>query len=536
MLKKLVGAIGWVGTVLVFAAVAIRFVRPEWIQYAQWGAWAGLLCILIYMAGQWRDVVSFYSGRGARYGTLSIVSILVALGIATAVNYLGVRQNKRWDLTANQFYSLSDQTVKILQDLDAPVKLTVYSRETDFDQFRDRIDEYAYRSGNKVTAEYVDADRQPARARAAQIQTYGTIVIEYKDKTERVTTNDEQAITNGIIKAMTGAARKVYFTQGHGEKDTTGTDRLGYSAIASALSSDNYGVEKLVLAQEREVPTDATAVIIAGPQTDFLAPEIDALKKYVARGGKVMVMLDPPEPANPTPLPGLVGFLNEWGIQVGNDIVLDASGIGQLIGTDASVPVAAPPYPPHAITERFNLMTAFPLARSVKPIEGGTGTHTAQAFVQTSGKSWAETDFKGISAGRQVEFNPESGDQQGPVTLGAAVSAPATDVPAPLPTNASPGAPAAPEPPKPESRVLALGDSDFAANYGLGIQGNRDLFLNSLNWVAQNESLIAIRPREAADRRITLTQDQHQRIMLLSLLVIPGLVMAAGVYTWWRRR
>jgi ABC-type uncharacterized transport system involved in gliding motility auxiliary subunit len=534
MVNRIIGAIGWIGTVLVFGAVAIRFTRPEWNQYAQWAAWAGLVCVLAYMAGQWRDVRSFYSGRQARYGTLSLVSVLVALGIAVAVNYLGVRQNKRWDLTANQFYSLSDQTVKVLRNLDAPVKLTVYSRETEFDTFRDRLEEYAYQSNGNVTVEYVDADRQPARARAAQVQTYGTIVIEYKDKVERVTTNDEQAITNGVIKAVTGQQRKVYFTQGHGEKDTGNQDRMGYSAVASTLASDNYGVEQLVLAQTREVPADATAVVIAGPSTDFLPPEIDALERYVAKGGKVMILLDPPEAANPIPMPVLVSFLSEWGMTVGNDVVLDASGIGQLIGTDASVPVAAPPYPPHAITERFGVMTAFPLARSVSPVEGGAGGRTAQAFVQTSSNSWAETDLKGIAAGGQVEFNADQGDKQGPVVLAAAVSAPATEAPTPLPTNTSPDAPL--DAPKPESRVVAIGDSDFATNSVLGIQGNRDLFLNALNWVAQNENLIAIRPREAADRRITLTADQHQRVMLISLLIVPGLVFATGAYTWWRRR
>jgi ABC-type uncharacterized transport system involved in gliding motility auxiliary subunit len=533
MLNRIVGVIGWIGTALVFGAVAIRFLRPEWNQYAQYAAWAGLVCVLLYMAGQWRDVRTFYGGRSARYGTMSLVGVLVFLGIVVAINYLSVRQNKRWDLTANQFYSLSDQTKKILQTLDAPVKVTVYDRETEFDRFRDRLDEYGYQSKN-ISVEYVDVDREPNRARAAQIQSYGTIVIEYKDKVERITNNDEQAITNAIIKAMTGEARKIYFTQGHGEKDTGSQERTGYGAVTSALTRDNYAVEPLVLAQKPEVPADATAVIVAGPRTDFLQPELDAIKRYVARGGKVMFLLDPPEKAEGDTTPLLTAFLKEWAIEVGNDIVLDASGIGQLIGTDASVPVAAPPYPPHAITERFTVMTAFPLARSVRPVEGGAGGHNAQPFVQTSPQSWAETNLTALSSGGgQVEFNGDQGDKQGPVPLAAAVSAPATEVPPTLPTNTTGDAA---EPPKPESRIVAFGDSDFAANYGLGIQGNRDLFMNAVNWVAQNENLIAIRPKESADRRITLTSDQHQRIMLMSLLIIPGLVFATGVYTWWRRR
>jgi ABC-type uncharacterized transport system involved in gliding motility auxiliary subunit len=149
-------------------------------------------------------------------------------------------------------------------------------------------------------------------------------------------------------------------------------------------------------------------------------------------------------------------------------------------------------------------------------------------LVQTSEQSWAETDLKSVTTGK-VEFNGDQGDRQGPIALAAAVSAPAAEAPAPA-GNASPDAP------KPESRIVAMGDSDFVANNAIGIQGNQDFFLNSINWLAQQEDLIAIRPRDAQDRRITLTADQQQRIMLLSLLVIPGLVLAGGVYTWWRRR
>ena len=120
------------------------------------------------------------------------------------------------------------------------------------------------------------------------------MIVEYKDRTERVTTVDEQNLTNALIKAVTGETRKVYFTQGHGEKDTASSDRTGYSAIAQALGTDNYGVERLLLAQTREVPADATVLVVAGPQTDFLQPEIEAMGKYLARGGKVLAMIDPP--------------------------------------------------------------------------------------------------------------------------------------------------------------------------------------------------------------------------------------------------
>jgi ABC-type uncharacterized transport system involved in gliding motility auxiliary subunit len=525
IVKRITGFIGWLGTALVFGAVAIRFLRPEWMQYGQYMTWAGLVFILIYMAGQWRDVVTFYGTRQARYGTVSLVGILVAIGIFIAVNYLGVRQTKRWDLTENQAYSLSDQTLRILHNLDAPVQFTVYDQETGFDRFRPRLESYQYES-EQVKVEYVDVDRQPGRAKEAEITAYGTVVATYKDREQRLTNTEEQDITNALIKLVSGAEKKVYFTQGHGERDTTSADRMrGYNAIAEALGRDNFGVAPLPLIQQKEVPADATVVVIAGPTTDFLQPEIDALKRYIAKGGKVLFLIDPPgESAGD--VPNVLGLLKEWSIELGNDVVLDASGIGQLFGGDATVPVVMN-YPAHPITQGFRVMTAFPHARSAKAVEGGS--HTPQSILETSAQSWAETDFKSLATG-QVEFN-EGGDRRGPISVGYAISAPATEAPPPpLAGNASPDAP------KPESRIVAIGDSDFAGNNALGVQGNQDLFLNTINWLAQQEDLIAIRPREAQDRRLSLTADDQTRIMWLSLFVVPGLMFAAGIYTWWKRR
>lgn len=530
-MQKIFGIIGWIGTVLVFGAVAVRMFYPDWNQYATYAAWAGLVAVLVYMAGQWRDVADFYKGRGAQYGTMAIVSVVVFLGILVAVNYLANRQNKRWDFTANQVYSLSDQTIKILRELKEPVKVTVFERNDRQDVHKDRLEEYTYYS-TQLAAEFIDPDREPTRAGAAKIETLPTILFEYAGRTERVTSSNEQDMTNALIKVITGAARKVYFTQGHGEKDLASSDRGGYSTAAETMKQDNFGVESLVLLQQKTVPDDATILVIAGPTTDFFPPEVEALNAFVAKGGKVLVMLDPLLKGPAQPL--LTQFLADWGIRAGGDVVLDASGMGQLLGTDASVPVAAQ-YPPHAITEGFRVLTAYPMARSMAPIEGGSNSHTAQALVNTSPQSWSEADLAGLSTGKaQVEFNADKGDKQGPIALGAAVSAPATVTPPPPSGNGTPASPESER--KPESRVVAVGDSDFASNMAIGIAGNRDFFMNSMNWLSQQENLIAVRPRQPEDRRLTLTADQQNRIMILVLFIIPSLVFASGVYTWWRRR
>jgi ABC-type uncharacterized transport system involved in gliding motility auxiliary subunit len=265
-------------------------------------------------------------------------------------------------------------------------------------------------------------------------------------------------------------------------------------------------------------------LVIAGPKTDFLAPEVDMLKAYLAKGGKLFVMLDPViKPDQPQPVL-LQGLLKDWGISADNDLVLDISGMGRLIGTDESVPVAAT-YPSHPITENFNLLTAYPLARSMTPIEGGANGHTAQRLVETSNRSWGETDLKSLASGGAKQDDP---DLKGPVSLAAAVSGAAT--------AGAPDGKNGPDDKKAEARIVAFGDSDFASNAALGVQGNRDLFLNSVNWLAQQENLISIRPKDPEDRRITLTADQERRIFYLTVLIVPGLVLLAGVQTWWRRR
>src|SRR4029079_12037905 len=228
---------------------------------------------------------------------------------------------------------------------------------------QDKLKEYTYAS-NKVSAEYIDPDKKPTVAKQAGIQAYNTLVVNYKRRADRVTSDSEQDITNGIIKVVTGQQKKVYFTQGHGERDQTSAEPNGYNAIAKALTAENYTLDKLVIAQHRAIPADASVVIAAGPRTDFFAGEMDPLKKYLEKSGKLLLMLDPPDKPDTAPLTNLIALAHDWGFEVGNDVVVDVSGMGRMIGTDASVPVAAN-YPSHPIVERFNLITAFPLARSV---------------------------------------------------------------------------------------------------------------------------------------------------------------------------
>ena len=546
MAQKILGAAGWAGIAVVAAGMVARFVVPERQELWWWTLVAGLALVLVYGLGQWRSYAALFQRRQARYGTLAASGVVLGLAILVAANYILARQNKRWDLTAAQQYSLSDQTVRVLESLESPIRVLVFAQEVDFPRYRDRLGEYEYTS-DRVSLELIDVDKNPVLARQYEVQAYGTVVFDYNGRIERVVSDQEQDLTNGLIKAVEGEERKAYFLQGHGERSPTGTERDGYSALADALRLDNLSVETVILSQAGAVPEDAAVLVAAGPATDLLPAEADMLREYLDGGGKLLVLLDPPDGPDAENRENLIGLIAEWGIEVGQDIVVDVSGVGQLLGTDATVPVAST-YPQHPITDRFALLTAFPLARSVKPAEGGAGGRVATSFAETSPRSWAESNLD-LSSG-EVAMEEDQGDVPGPISIAAAVSATVeTDAEGGSPAGEAAGgdiddghdhgaeAGAEEESDAPvEARLAVFGDSDFAANGSLGIQGNRDLVLNAINWLAEQENLISIRPREPEDRRITVTADQQFRIFAASIFLIPGVMVGAGVYTWWRRR
>ncbi len=531
MLSKITNLIGWVGVALVFGAFALRFLRPE--EMSLWWnlAAAGLVCVLIYVIGQWREFVVFFSRRSSRYGTFSVVSVIVVLAILIGINYIAGRQFKRWDLTSNQQFTLSEQTTKLLKGLKEPLTMIAFERTEAMAPFRDRLQDYAAAS-SQVKTDFIDPDKEPLVARKYEIPAYGTIAIEHKGRIERVQGQGEQELTNAIIKVTSDSQKKIYFVQGHGEHDTASADeQRGYSIINDALGKENFSIAKLVLVQNPTVPDDAAVVIVAGPQSDYLAPEIDALRAYLNKGGKVLFMLDPPDVVDAPPLTNLIALIKEWGIDVGDNVVIDRSGIGQIVGRGPGMPIAID-YPAHPITERFNsIMTGFPLVRSVTPSAAAPSGRTAQTIVETSKASWAESDVKALAERRPVGFDEAGGDKQGPISLAAVIATDAPDQP-PAPAPGTNGG----TPERKQTRVVVYGDSDFPANGNLAVQGNENLFLNTVNWLAQQDSLISIRPKQPDDRRVTLTQEQLWWVMLFSVIFLPGVVVATGVYTWWRRR
>ncbi len=529
MLKRIIDGLGWLGVALVFAAVVVRFRRPELIDWWRGLAIGGLVVVLLYLATQWRDIAHTFSRRQARYGALTGVSVLLVIALLAGLNYVAGRNNKRWDLTANRQFSLSDQTRRILAALKEPLRIEIYSRTADFAPFRDQLSEYTYASP-KVVVDYIDVDREPSRARENQVQAYNTVLVRYGARTERTTSASEQDLTNAIIKAVEGRAKKVYFVTGHKERDTASSDeRTGYSALSQALTRDNFTVDRLILAQQRDVPADADVVIIAGPEGDLLDDEVTVLTRYLERGGKLFALVDPPAKEG---MPGparLQGLLKQWGFTPGVDYVLDVSVnvAGQVVIREVAV---AGNYPAHPITDPLQgALSIFPQAQSIAVATDGSRVPTI--VLQSSENSFALKNRSSFDSGGDIKIDAGKGDKRGPITIGAALSIDAPNAP-----PVTPPAEGQEPPQKVQTRVAVFGDSDFAANGFIGVEGNSDLFLNTVNWLAGQDSLISVRPREADDRRITMTPDRTRFTVLFSVLFLPLLFIGAGIVTWWRRR
>jgi ABC-type uncharacterized transport system involved in gliding motility auxiliary subunit len=491
---------------------------------------AGVVLILVHLALRWETVARTIGARQLRHGGNSAVLILVVLAILAAVNYIAYRRPLKKDLTKGQRYSLSDQTKQVVGALQDDVRIVYFQRAVELAGADERIKQYQALSP-RVKSEFVDPIASPARAREYDVKgPWPIVVVERGARRERAASDSEQDLTNAVIKVTREGQKTVCFVEGEGERDIDDSSELGYTGAREALTKSQYVTKKVVLARERTVPAECAVLVVSGPQTDLLPPVVEAVRGFVAAGGKALVLAEPPLK---TPTPNLDGLLKGWNLEPGSDVVVDVSGMGQLFGAGELTPMAVE-YPYHDITRGFRVMTAFHEARSV---QAGTGTAPpgilAQNLVQTSEASWAETDLA-----LKAPVQPDEKDKKGPVSLGAAATV-TVETPEPSPSPAaSPAAEASPEPPAParEGRVVAMGDADFASNALLGFQGNRDFFLNAVAWLAEDADLISIRPREPEDQRMFLTQTQQQTIAVVALLLLPGLFVGLGVWSWWKRR
>ena len=461
--------------------------------------------------------------RSAVHGTNSLVLVVIFLGILVFINLIAFRHNQQFDFTESGFYTLSPQTKKIIASLPREVRLTAFFQIDSPEKklFQDRM-QSILESSDKVSLSFIDPDKNPAITKQYGITTYGTVVLESGKKESKIRDPNEANLINGILKVTKDEQKVIRFLEGHGEKRIDDFENQGFSTVKGALEKDGFKVEKLLLLQSGEIPDDTELFIIPGPEKPILPEEQELIQEYLDKGGSVLLLLDPQSKA------GIENFLKQWGIDTPDSFVIDP--MSKLFGGDYAAPVVSQ-YVAHKITSDFTLPTIFPLLRTVTAIKS-TSADTTE-FLLTGANSWGETNLDVLKEGKS-QFDEKS-DIKGPVSVAVVstreVSTEGTKEPE---KNNKSDATANLKSIK-KAHLIVIGDSDFAGNQYFNFSGNGDLFLNIASFLAEEENLISIRPKERKNSPLSLTSDQGMLILMLGLLT-PSFVIFIGVRTWWRRR
>ncbi|MBN1541223.1 GldG family protein [candidate division KSB1 bacterium] len=521
MMKDYLPFAGLTGLALVLGGLILWSINSLITTLAAVLMIVGGALIIGFLVLNFKQIKEGLSSRSTKFGTNAALMIVFVFGILIVVNILLSKFNARIDTTAAKQFSLAEQTKKVLKNLDQPVQVTAFLKSGEDFQARSLFVEYSSRSPH-FKWEIVDPDRKPSVAKSMNVTSYGTIVLQRGTAEERLTKSSEEDLTNALIKVSRESVKKICFTIGHGERPLENTEADGLSALQQGLKDEKYEVESINLAMQDpvEVPDECTVLVIAGPRTDLLPNEKQALEAFLKKGGKVLMMLDPESPDS------YVDFCLNHGIRVGHDVVVDASGIGQLFGAGPIMPLVSD-YADHAIVQDFNVMTFYNQARSVSRAEAVPSGLTVTEVAKTNPRSWGETTP--LSQSQRLEPNPEQ-DLLGPVSLLAVAEKRADDQSQTREDQFGLGAVSL------ETRLAVFGDSDFATNGMIRMQGNRDLVLNTVSWLAEEEDLISVRAKAPEDRRLSLTQKQSRLILYFGVILLPFFIFVTGILVYIRRK
>lgn len=506
----------WFGLALIVAGITAGWVANSWGIAPIALMVSGGVVILAWLAMSGQTIGSFWGQRSTQVGTNALIATIAMLVILGLVNFLGVRSDKRVDLTENQLFTLSPQSIEIVDRLPQPAKLWIFETGTPNPQDKELLDNYR-RQNNQFSYEFVDPQAQPGLAQRFGVQSFGEVYLESGTRRKFVQTINpaqrlsERNLTTAMAQLNSDRPPKIYFLQGHGEKTLEGSGAESASQAIAQLRDESFAAEPLNLATSPKVPDDANVLVIAGPKRELLAAEVSALQDYLKRKSGLMLLLDPLTQT------GLNDLLKQWGVELSNLVVLDPNGAAAAGSPTVAIVTQ---YGDHPITREFgNGISLFP---TVQPLQITDTANQSEAPLLFTNE---QTQAQPVEGDGQIQFDPNA-PPQGPMVIGAAFS-----------RSIAGDAAANGDRPPAEARIVLVGNSSFIADGLLNQQLNGDLFLNSVNWLSQEGDLtLSIRPKTATDRRITLNAQQQGVLAIGSLLVLPLVGFGLAAIAWLRRR
>ncbi len=475
-----------------------------------------VLGLALYVILEPDKATRFITRRQTRYGSNLFIMSLAFLGILIVGSVLAYQNPVRVaDLTADKENTLAPELLDALDSL--PEKVTAvgfFSSQSSTESADKLLSNIKANSNRKFDYRFENPDLNPLAAHESGITGNGKILLTMGEHKEIAAFADEHEILQAIIRLTNPNPRAVYFLTGHGEAGLEQGD-VNFATAKQTLESKNYTVNSLSLIAEGKIPEDALAIVIGGPQKPLSDREVELLKEYIDKGGSLVVLQDPYPFTNfgnaPDPLAEYL--TKDWGITLDQDVIID---ISNSYGPQYAVSAIANQHP---ITQNINenLIIIMPQARSISITSQPEGViqtpliETAPPS-QTSINSWGETALTSADGG-QVQYD-EGSDILGPLNM--AVTGENTTT---------------------KGRVVVMGNSLFAEGQNFDVNGNGNFFINSIDWAAEQEDLIQFTPRSTTTRTfVPPTSIEWLAILLGSLLIIPGLVVLAGVSAWLARR
>lgn len=435
----------------------------------------------------------------------SILSIALLLAILVLVNLIAIKRSVQFDVTSNKRFTLSPQTLQILENLTEPVQAYSFYRELDddYETVKDLLGLYQQAS-TAFFSEFVDADKNPAVANQFDVTSYNTIVLRQGDRTRKVTETNENALTNALIRLIQGdSPRTICFSTGNGEYDIESADSNGLFVMKMALENANYQIESVNLMSLETNPADCDILAIIGPVHDPVDAVIDWIRNYLLSGGSLFIALEPGSHGKFVPL------LAEFGIETGNNIVIDPKGFQNILQ-----PIVEN-YPGHEITKGFSSGLVFHIAGSLSETDPPNEGWSVRYLALTSPQTYAKTDLEGLPDGRTA-FDAEH-DLTGPLPI--AVTAEKIDF-----SNHSDSDDAV------ATRIVAVGDADFTSNMFLQtFAAHQPFVMNIFHWLADEKDLIAIPPREELSQPLMLQNAQLLIAFFVPVVLVPLSVAVFGI-------
>lgn len=435
-----------------------------------------------------------------RHQPVLLVLFLAAMGGA---GFLAQRYHWQWDVTQNGRHTLSQASRKMLGAMPGVLEVTAYAtlQDPQYGDVRQPIRDFVARYQRlkpDLKLKFVDPAQEVQLARAAGVQVNGELVLNYRGRSEHLTTLNEQDFTNALMRLARGSERLVMALSGHGERKLDGSAPHDLGEFGRQLEYKGFRVISLNLAADAEVPAAVSVLLLTQPQSEVLPGEADKIKRYLARGGNLLWLIEPGS------LHGLRPVAEMLGLALTPGVVVDPAA--KELGFAPATAVAAQ-YGQHPVTARFDLVTVFPRARAVG-VNDDPAWHVTP-LIETAARSWVENGVADEHA--SYDFGR---DVPGPVVIGRTLEKEVEDG---------------------RQRIAVIGSGDFLSNAFLGNAGNLDLGVNLVNWLAGDANLISIQPKNTVDASLNLGKSAATMLALGFLIALPLLFFGAAIVVWRRR-